>query len=77
MGGYEVPPTSTLGSHSQRSAAGTLSRTEEMWLPHPHQEVLSRRGGFSGCFLVVRGELLTAGSAGGLLAHCDGLITES
>lgn len=77
MGGYEVPPTSTLGSHSQRSAAGTLSRTDEMWLPHPHQEVLSRRGVLVGVFLVVRGVLLTAGSAGGLLAHCDGWIIES
>lgn len=29
-----------------------------MWLPHPHQEVLSRRGGFSVCFSVVRGVFL-------------------
>ena len=72
-----MPLTSTLGSHSQRSAAGTLSRTEEMWLPHPHQEVLSRRRVLVCVFWVVRGVLLTACSAGGLLAHCDGWITES
>ncbi|KAH6963997.1 hypothetical protein DER45DRAFT_555111 [Fusarium avenaceum] len=40
MGGYDTPPTSTLGSHEQRSASGMLSRTDWMWLPQPHQEVL-------------------------------------
>ncbi|KAG8666056.1 Kelch repeat-containing protein 3 [Fusarium poae] len=41
MGGYETPPTSTLGSHAQRSASGIVSMTDGMWLPQPHQEVLS------------------------------------
>lgn len=40
MGGYDLPPTSTLGSHTQRSSAGTLSRTVWMWAPQPHHDAL-------------------------------------
>jgi hypothetical protein len=69
MGGYETPPTSTLGSHSQRSASGTLSITDEMWLPQPHQEVFSRNivSNAKSDFMSV----LTACSAGGLSTHFE------
>ncbi|KAH6704044.1 hypothetical protein BKA61DRAFT_617782 [Leptodontidium sp. MPI-SDFR-AT-0119] len=37
FGGYCLPSASTFGSQVQRSSAGTLSITEGMCLPQPHQ----------------------------------------
>jgi len=37
LGGYCLPSNSTFGSQVHRSSAGTLSMTDGMCLPQPHQ----------------------------------------
>lgn len=60
MGGYDLPPTSTLGSHTQRSSVGTLSKTVWMWAPQPHHDALPRfRMAVSWCEYMGRGRTLT------------------
>ncbi|KAI1350133.1 hypothetical protein F5Y01DRAFT_162944 [Xylaria sp. FL0043] len=40
LGGYSLPPSTTLGSQVHSWSAGTESRTVETWFPQPFQAVL-------------------------------------
>lgn len=70
LGGYFLPPTSTLGSQVQRSFSGMLSITEGIWLPQPHQELLPAVAISHGEYRAMDARvLLTAVGACNLHAH--------
>ncbi|CAG9970984.1 unnamed protein product [Clonostachys byssicola] len=41
MGGYSLPPFSTLGSQAHRSSSGMVSITIGTWAPQPHHVAFS------------------------------------
>jgi hypothetical protein len=43
FGGYILPSTSSEGPQVHRCSLGTLSMTEEICFPHPHQDTFSAR----------------------------------
>jgi hypothetical protein len=43
FGGYILPSTSSEGPQVHRCSLGTLSMTEGICFPHPHQETFSAR----------------------------------
>ena len=45
LGGYILPSTSSGGPQVHRCSLGTLSMTEGMCFPHPHQDTFSAKTG--------------------------------